>query len=394
MIQQIVLSKNNLFFCFLLFGYVFGVILYDFLKFDYTDELMAFFLILFAGITVWERKNYKELYPLILIVCIFLFYLIYSFLIASNVPQAILKDFVIQIKPFLGFYCTWLIAPTFTRKQKQIISIICLIVGGITLAVVLTGNMWNFFGHPSRLATSATITALLFFYCSSFTWEDIIIFFILLCIGLLSTRSKFYGFWGITIFLMIYLKIGGKLYFNIKGFICLLLLICLAVSLSWEKIVIYYIDGSINAHQMWSRPAMMLTAFYLLLDYFPFGCGLGSFGTFVSGEYYSSIYEKYGLDQLWGLSKNKPDFISDAYYPELAQFGIIGVILYFTFWAWIIKISARKRFINMKQFLFTLLISLFFLIEGVADATFTHNRVLFILILLGMVLPSKYERKK
>lgn len=43
MIQQIVLSKNNLFFCFLLFGYVFGVILYDFLKFDYTDELMAFF---------------------------------------------------------------------------------------------------------------------------------------------------------------------------------------------------------------------------------------------------------------------------------------------------------------------------------------------------------------
>ena len=394
MIQQIVLSKNNLFFCFLLFGYVFGVILYDFLKFDYTDVLMAFFLILFAGITVWERKNYKELYPLILIVCIFLFYLIYSFLIASNVPQAILKDFVIQIKPFLGFYCTWLIAPTFTRKQKQIISIICLIVGGITLAVVLTGNMWNFFGHPSRLATSATITALLFFYCSSFTWEDIIIFFILLCIGLLSTRSKFYGFWGITIFLMIYLKIGGKLYFNIKGFICLLLLICLAVSLSWEKIVIYYIDGSINAHQMWSRPAMMLTAFDLLLDYFPFGCGLGSFGTFVSGEYYSSIYEKYGLDQLWGLSKNKPDFISDAYYPELAQFGIIGVILYFTFWAWIIKISARKRFINMKQFLFTLLISLFFLIEGVADATFTHNRGLFILILLGMVLPSKYERKK
>lgn len=394
MIQQIVLSKNNLFFCFLLFGYVFGVILYDFLKFDYTDELMAFFLILFAGITVWERKNVKELYPLILIVCIFLFYLIYSFLIASNVPRAILKDFVIQIKPFLGFYCTWLIAPTFTRKQKQIISIICLIVGGITLAVVLTGNMWNFFGHPSRLATSATITALLFFYCSSFTWEDIIIFFILLCIGLLSTRSKFYGFWGITIFLMIYLKIGGKLYFNIKGFICLLLLICLAVSLSWEKIVIYYIDGSINAHQMWSRPAMMLTAFYLLWDYFPFGCGLGSFGTFVSGEYYSSIYEKYGLDQLWGLSKNKPDFISDAYYPELAQFGIIGVILYFTFWAWIIKISARKRFINMKQFLFTLLISLFFLIEGVADATFTHNRGLFILILLGMVLPSKYERKK
>lgn len=394
MLQQIVLSKNNFFFYFLLFGYLFGVILYDFLKFDYTDELMALFLILFAGVTVWERKAIKELRSLLVVIGIFLFYTIYSFLISSNVPQAILKDMIIQIKPFLGFYCTWLIAPTLTRKQKQIVSIVCLIISGVISVIVLTGNMWEFFGHPSRLATSATVTALLFLYCSSFTWGDIIIFFMILSLGLLSTRSKFYGFWGITISLIIYLKVGGKLNFNTKGLFCFLILICVAVALSWEKIVIYYIDGSTNAQQMWSRPAMMLTAFLLLFDYFPFGCGLGSFGTFVSGEYYSSIYEEYGLAQLWGLSKDKPDFIADAFYPELAQFGIVGVILYFTFWIYIIKISAKNRFINAKQFLFVILISLFFLIEGVADATFTHNRGLFILILLGMILPPKYERKE
>ena len=40
--------------------------------------------------------------------------------------------------------------------------------------------------------------------------------------------------------------------------------------------------------------------------------------------------------------------------------------------------------------LFVLLIFLFFLIEGIADATFTQNRGLFILILLGLVLsPNK-----
>ena len=44
-------------------GYIFGVILYDFIEFKYTDELMALFLCLFAGIVVWERKAWKELLP-------------------------------------------------------------------------------------------------------------------------------------------------------------------------------------------------------------------------------------------------------------------------------------------------------------------------------------------
>lgn len=35
------------------------------------------------------------------------------------------------------------------------------------------------------------------------------------------------------------------------------------------KIVLYYIDGMMNSEQMWSRPAMMITAFQILFDYFP-----------------------------------------------------------------------------------------------------------------------------
>lgn len=391
MIQQIVLSKNNLFFYFLLFGYIFGVVLYDFLKFDYTDELMAFFLVLFAGVTIWERKNIRELYPLMIVISIFLFYTAYSFLIVSNTPQAILKDFVIQIKPFIGFFCAWLLAPIFTKQQKQIICISCLIIGGVILIATLTGNTWTFFGHPSRLATSATVTALLFLYCCSFTWNDILIFIMLLSIGVLSTRSKFYGFFGVATFLIIYIKIGGELKFNLKGLLFFFMLICVAITLSWKKIVIYYLDGAMSSEQMWSRPAMMLTSLQILLDYFPLGCGLASFGTFASAEYYSKTYEEYGISHLYGLTKDHPAFITDAYYPELAQFGIIGVILYFTFWIWIIKIGTKKRYQNSKLFSFTLLVFLFFLIEGVADATFTHNRGLFTLILLGAFL-SKDEK--
>ena len=59
--RQLVISKNNLFFYFLIFGYLFGVIFYDYLKFDFTDELMALFLVFFAGATVYERKHLYHL---------------------------------------------------------------------------------------------------------------------------------------------------------------------------------------------------------------------------------------------------------------------------------------------------------------------------------------------
>lgn len=384
--KQLVISKNNLFFYFLVFGYLFGVIFYDYFKFDYTDELMAFFLVLFAGITVWERRNIKLLRPLFWLGFVFLFYTIYSFIIRSNVPQAILKDLVIQIKPFLGLFCTWLIAPKLNKQQKLFLSILCLLISGLIIVVFFTGNMWTFFGHPSRLATSATVTALLFLYCSSFSWSDVIIFILILSIGLFSTRAKFYGFWGVAIFLSLYFKVGGIVKLDPKTIMILCMVGIVAIFLSWEKIVVYYISGAMNSREMWSRPAMMITGFLILKDYIPFGCGLASFGTFVSGEYYSSIYEKYGIDKLYGISKDNPAFIGDAFYPELAQFGVIGVILYFVFWVWIIKKGLKLQTISVKASFIVFLTFLFFLIEGIADSTFTHNRGLFMLVLLGIVL--------
>lgn len=329
MLSQLVCSKNNLFFAFLVAGYIFGVILYDFIEFKYTDELMALFLCLFAGIVVWERKAWKELIPVTIVVFIFFFYTIYSFIIQSNIPKAILTDLLIQIKPFLGFYCAYLIAPQLSSSQKYFISILCLIVGGLLIIVGLSGQIDFVFGHPSRFATAAIATAFLFLYCSTYKWSDILIFLFLLTIGFFSTRAKFYGFWVVAISLIVFTKLGGQMRLNWKSIAAGILICLLAIWFAKEKIIIYYVDGMMNSREMWSRPAMLFTSGQIFYDYFPFGCGLGSFGTFASAEYYSPIYEMYGLNHIWGLSKNMPIFICDAFYPELAQFGIIGAILYF-----------------------------------------------------------------
>ena len=391
---QLVVSKNNLFFLFLIFGYIFGVIFYEYLGFDYADELMALFLLLFAGIAIWERRKMKELTPLLVLAGVFIFYLVYSLIIHSNTPKAILMDMVIQIKPFLGFYCAYIIAPRLSLEQRSFLAILAVLVGAFILLIGVSGQPYAFFGHPSRLATAATVTAFLYFYCSFYSWSDILVFIIILSNGFFSTRAKFYGFWGVSVFLIIYLKMGYKIKFNFKTIISSIFIIFIAIFLSWRKITIYYIDGLMTTGEMWSRPAMMLTSLFIFVDYFPFGSGFASFGTYPSGLFYSSTYAEYGLNNFFGLTIDNPAFVADAFYPSLAQFGIVGVLLYSLFWIKVLKKSLDFQYTNAQVFLFGIMTFIFFAIEGVADITFTHNRGLYILILLGCILSSKCSPNK
>lgn len=391
MLAQVVCSRNRLFFAFLWVSYVLGVLLYDFLGFDYTDELLTLLLAALTFTLLALRGNRREWIPFIGLGAVFLFYLVYSFALHSNVPRAIVKDFVIQLKPFLGFFCAYALAPRLSAEQKRWTCLLCLMAAAALLIIGLTDPYCRFFGHMSRYATAVVATFFLLLYCSDFRWADVGILLCILAMGLLSTRAKFYGFFGLTVCLMAYYWAFGRLRLNGKSVALLLILFAVALWLAREKIVIYYVDGMMNSREMWSRPAMMLTGGRLLADYFPFGCGLGSFGTFASGEYYSPIYAAYGLDQLWGLSKQNPAFICDAFYPELAQFGVVGVALYVAFWVFILR---KARRLPVKEQLLVWLGFFFFLIEGVADSTFTHNRGVFILILLGITLSRCHEAEK
>lgn len=381
---RLVCSKNNLFFVFLVFGYLFGVILYDFLEFKFTDELMALFLLSFSVSLAVEHRSVKELRQLFILFAVFAFYLLYSLLIHSNTPKAIIVDLVTQIKPFLGFYCTYQIAPRFTPGQKRFLAVLSLLVAGVLLIIGVVDTHMNFFGHESRFATAVIVTFFLLYYCSERFWDDLLLLALVLSVGLLSTRSKFYGFWGIALLMLSYRKLGGRVQMNLTSVVLIACLLLIGVGLAREKIILYYVDGMINSREMWSRPAMMLTSGMILWDYFPFGSGLGSFGTNASAIYYSSTYEEYGISNLWGLSREMPDFICDAFYPSLAQFGVVGVVLYILFWYFILRESAKR--LNIERQVYVWLITIFFLIEGTADTTFTHNRGLFILILLGMTL--------
>ena len=133
----------------------------------------------------------------------------------------------------------------------------------------------------------------------------------------------------------------------------------------------------------------------LFVDYAPLGSGLASFASYASGEYYSHIYEDYGINHLWGISREFYSFVADAYYPMLAQFGIVGLGLYIFFWIWMVrKGRAMRKQGFAREELLILLTTVCFAIEGVADSTFSQNRGLFVLIVAAMALTKGKEHAK
>ncbi|WP_177214463.1 hypothetical protein [Succinivibrio dextrinosolvens] len=72
---------------------------------------------------------------------------------------------------------------------------------------------------------------------------------------------------------------------------------------------------------------MYSTALDIAKSFFPFGSGCGSFGSSISGEYYSFIYYLYGINEK--IPQDSYETLSDSQLPYyLGQFGMFGVCLY------------------------------------------------------------------
>jgi hypothetical protein len=96
-------------------------------------------------------------------------------------------------------------------------------------------------------------------------------------------------------------------------------------------------EGDVLAHQISSYTATSSgsTARGLLYDvsgqiavgHFPLGVGFGRYASYTSGSPYSTVYDQYGLSDVWGLSRQYPLFISDTSWPSvLGETGVIGLI--------------------------------------------------------------------
>lgn len=397
---------NKYFFLLYIFTLVFGILLYSLIGFDYTDELCALVLFIIFIYYVSRSQGWEINKVFLFVICTFLFYISYSFYIKSNSKIAIIADSIVQMKPYLAFFCVYSIAPYFSNKQKDILKKISIILWLLLLPVGIVGSfdaevIRKIMGHHSYYAAAVVALSLTYLYSSNFSKNEKINFLIMLSLGLLSGRSKFYGFFILALVIILYFSNVSRIKINFKNIFILIIVFGIMLFVVRYKIELYFLQGIMDNTSLdkssIARYVLYGTSLELFHDYFPLGSGFASFGTFYSGEFYSNIYPKYGIDNVWGMTRTNYSYMSDTFYPSLAQYGVVGIILYCLFWLYLLKkaFNFLKVTQSTKYIILVLLICTFFAIEGVADSTFTTHRGFFILTLLGLIFSEmKYIKSK
>jgi hypothetical protein len=156
-----------------------------------------------------------------------------------------------------------------------------------------------------------------------------------------------------------------------------------------SKFETYFGGGASTA----PRNVLYQTAYKIGKDYFPFGSGQGTFGSYPVGKNYSQIYYDYDISGVHGLGKDdalgKTDsqFIFDTYWSSII--GEMGFIAAFFFlWLWLYPAIRAYKLLkdpdpDVRGMAFFLVMStVVIFIESIASPA--AGQLLFILIYAGL----------
>lgn len=345
-----------------------------------VDEIMTIILIAYT----WLKKGkgyvnnepWKEFSQFLVILG---FYVLYSVLMHVNVWGAVELEIVQQVRPYSVIYCTWILNPKFTPFQKKL----------MVLSMIITLFSWIIYHPESHLDEDAEFPVLgQLAICTGMSYylfmgentsnKRLALFFVL--VGLIAPKFKFMG--EVVCFVAVMFYMRKQL--NVKSpktivFLSILLVVVLVVT--WTRFDGYYVTGW-NDENL-ARPKTYRTSFLILRDYFPFGPGMGTFATLGAWRYYSPLYYKYNLNTVWGLDEGG-GFICDAFYPTIAQYGIVGVFLFCIFWKR--RLATIVNIEDIKYYRVALMAFFCLAIEQTADSSYLSGKGMGYFMLLGLCM--------
>ncbi len=325
---------------------------------SWLDEAIAvsLFLFMFLAYKPFRHKEFK------VFVLIMLGYLLYSFILGVNVPQAAIFDLMQFMKPFISFYAIYYASVRMSGKTLKKFSLFCIILG--MFFYLSLPYIAYVYGNSAGLANASLLVSFTYYAFSRHDKRAKVIALLILFPGFFALKAKFVATFVFFVYIIFFLK--EKIKFNIK-YICLIsLLVCVAIYFNFEKFSAYFITGFEDGM---ARAYLYYYGFVILFTYIPFGSGLGTFGTEATRQYYSPLYYKYGINEVWGCAPEDAgtafSFIADTFFPVLAEFGICGVILFFVFW--------KRRYkticlLQMNMYKMGIIMIFFVMIHSVADS--------------------------
>jgi hypothetical protein len=355
---------------------------YDSFAFKSIDELMTVVLIAYTFIKKrdWSTnpEPWKEYYTFF---CILGLYVVYSLIMAVNVAGAVWVEFVQQIRPYSIIFCTWILNPRFTEKQKK----------WMLASMILTLVSWIFY-HPETTQSGveaefavfgqlAICTGMTYYLFTKETKQNAYIATAIVLTGMLAPKFKFMG--EVVCFIAMLYFIKQKLNFRSpKTAVTVGVIMAVVLFITWQKFDAYYVSGWDNEEL--ARPMTYKTSLQILWDYLPFGPGMGTFASWGAAEYYSPLYYKYHLNNIWGLQPEFYFFIADAFYPTLCQYGIVGVWLFYIFWKR--RLTAMNEIVDMRWYRVAFIVFFCLVIEQTADTSWLSGKGMGYCMLLGMCM--------
>ena len=347
----------------------------------FVDELMTAILIIYTFLKRgnWDTnpKPWKEFQAFLGILA---FYIVYSLIRQVNVPGAVWLEFVQQIRPYSIIYCTWILNPQFTEKQKK----------WMLTAMIATLASWIFY-HPATLYSKdaefpvlgqlAICTGMAYYLFTEDTKLNKYIAVLLVLTGLLAPKFKFMG--EVVCFLAMLFYVKERLNFKSgKTAVYLAILMTIVIVVTWERFDKYYFSGWENEEL--ARPETYKASLKILVDYFPLGPGMGTFGTMGARDYYSPLLDEYNLSHIWGMTREFRGFICDAFYPTLAQYGIVGVVFFCIYWKR--RLIAFNEIVDMRYYRVAFITFFCLAIEQTADSSWLSGKGMGFCMLIGLCL--------
>ena len=359
-------------------------------NFDWSDEILT---VLLLGYALFKRrflvKDHKRAVEINVYLALMIFYLAYSLLIRVTTPRGVIMDFLQQLRPYAVFYLTWMMAPQFTKsQQKHIKWVMLLSFFGYLTAFKLKPSLVTPFGgeESAALGQIALCCAMIFYLFSPQTRRNRYITILIMLLGLASGKSKYFGECIVFIALLVFVK--NKINFlSPKTLLKVGALAAVVIFFTWTKFNAYYVEGFQDDAEAMARPATYETGMKIIFhDYIPFGSGLGSFGTAAAAKEYSPLYYKYQMDNIWGLTPDNPMFLADAFYPTLAEYGIVG--LFFFLWFWKRRLWESNKIPNLVCYRIALMCILALALESSADSSYLSGKGMGYFMILALCLNS------
>lgn len=349
--------------------------------FSSVDEVMTIILLLYTfkqySSKYINTKPWKEF-----MVClgVFFFYVIYSLIFGVNVSGAVWLDLMQEVRPYSIIFCTWILNPQFTKHQKK----------WMLITMIITLFSWIIY-HPQTLDSQveaefpvlgqlAICTGMSYYLFTKDTKMNRLIALGIVLTGMLAPKFKFMG--EVICFVAFVFFLKKRLNFKSpKTMIYCAVVVTIILMVTWTRFDAYYVSGFDDENM--ARPMTYKTSLKILGDFLPFGPGMGTFACNGAWKYYSPLYYKYDLNGIWGLDEGG-GFICDAYYPTLAQFGIVGV--FFFCWFWKRRLAAFDIIADMRYYRIAMITFCCLAIEQTADSSWLSGKGMGYCMLIALCL--------